>query len=1288
MKNILIGVILSVTLSGFAQQKHFDITWEGSKLVGTASKSYHVPFFSGNTYNFADGEVKFFSQWKETTPIDKQTFALKNIKSEPITAKELYGFREADIPTEIVPEFTCTYARGELYASVRLNPIFKDNGSLKRIRSFDLTYKYNYTLNKSLAITSATSSVLENGIWYKFFVEKSGVYKINKNFLTSLGVNPATIDPRKIKLYGQGGRMLPLVNQMDYIADIQENAIQVIGEEDGIFNNNDYILFYAVGVDEWNEESQTHKNLFVDNASYFITFEGTDGKRIANAVEPPGDANVTLSTFDDYQFHEEDEENIAEIGRRWFGEIFDIETEKTFAFTIPNIDTSSPVTIGVKPATVSASATTMQVSVENQQIITFNFPAILDNVSIKATQDVFSINGSALKRGLKFGNVMVSSEDIIVSLNYNKNGNPSSTAYLDYITVQAKRFLTGYGKQFAFTYTNAAVEAGIVAYNIANASAILQVWDITDSYNITAYPNTLQASTFSVKAILGTQRKYMALDENDFYTPTIINNNKNAVPQNLKETLFTTNGAFADIDYIIITPQSLQQQAQRLADFHQTNSNLNTKVVTLDAIYNEFNAGNEDIAAIRNFIRYAYENASAPAKRIQYICLFGDASIDYKNRIPNNTNIAPVFHSYESFNLAFGVASDDFYTMMDVGEGSLITNDLMDIAVGRILANTPQQASEMVDKIIAYHSPEAQGSWRNNFMLISDDVDASWEGIIQERLDVLGNELNTNKPFININKVHTDSYKQEVSAGGERYPQANAEILNSIELGTLIVNYFGHGNEDGLAGERIYSKSEAQNLKNKNKYPLFIAVTCEFTRFDNPSHNTVGELTYWNKEGGAIGLITTTRQIFVGNGITYNNVISEYLFSYGSDQYTSIAEALRRAKIDPAFGGGVQQRVVFYIGDPALKLAIPKPKINLTEVNDVPIAAGVETLEALSLVRMEGNITDEFDNVLSNYNGTVSVSIYDKPIQRQTLANDGTKNGGILIKLNFTTSGEVIFRGKASVNQGQFNFEFVVPKDIAIPVGSGRVGFYAQRENTTEDQTGQSTDIMVGGINETAPEDNISPNVQLYMNNENFVSGGITNASPLLLAALNDQNGINTASGIGHDIIAFLDGDETNPIVLNDYYEAEVNDYTRGKVAYPLRDLEPGLHTLTLRAWDVYNNSSIAEIQFLVLDDRELKLERVLNYPNPFTSYTEFWFHHNKPFEPLDVQVQVFTVSGKLVWTTNQTLTTDGFSRDIIWDGRDNFGDRIGKGIYVYKITVKSTLTHKQTSKFEKLVIL
>ena len=291
--------------------------------------------------------------------------------------------------------------------------------------------------------------------------------------------------------------------------------------------------------------------------------------------------------------------------------------------------------------------------------------------------------------------------------------------------------------------------------------------------------------------------------------------------------------------------------------------------------------------------------------------------------------------------------------------------------------------------------------------------------------------------------------------------------------------------------------------------------------------------------------------------------------------------------------------------------------------------------------------------------------------------------------ISFTNLGETIFRGNASVINGKFEFGFVVPRDIRIPVGNGRISFYSKRNQILLDKTGYNTDIKIGGINTTAVVDVTGPKVKLYMNDETFVNGGITNESPFFLAILEDEHGINTASGIGHDLIGILDGDETKPYIMNDYYQTELNDYTKGRVYFPFRNLAVGLHTITFKAWDVYNNPITAEIQFVVVGNDSITLDHVLNYPNPFVSYTEFWFSHNKPFEPLEVQVQVMTITGKIVWTKNQTITTDGFlSREITWDGKDDFGDRIGKGVYVYKLTVKSTLSNKKAEKIEKLVIL
>ena len=552
--------------------------------------------------------------------------------------------------------------------------------------------------------------------------------------------------------------------------------------------------------------------------------------------------------------------------------------------------------------------------------------------------------------------------------------------------------------------------------------------------------------------------------------------------------------------------------------------------------------------------------------------------------------------------------------------------------------------------------------------------------------------ISENKPFFNSKKILSDAFNQETSSGGQRYPDVKDEIINGIKQGALVVNYFGHGGEDGLARERIFDKIDAAEIINKNKLNCFVSVTCEFTKFDNPNRQTAGEFLYWNRNGGSVALITTTRQIFVSVGVNFNLTLENYLFSLNSDSYTSMAEALRLTKIDPSISNSDQRRLVFFIGDPAMKLAIPEPEIMITHLNDIPIGEFDSNIRGLDLVNVKGQIYDNNNQLINDYQGELTVTVFDKEIDRSTLGNDGTTdNSGNPIILDFKTLGETLFRGKSSVNDGQFEFDFVVPKDVGMEIDFGKFSFYSKGNTDFTDKNGYNISVLIGGINENAAEDNDGPEIDLYMNDESFISGGITNENPNLIVKLFDENGINTSSGVGHDIVATIDSDESNSYILNEYYTANIDDFQNGTVNFPLNDINPGVHTLKLKAWDVYNNSSESEIEFIVFDeDQELVIENVLNYPNPFINYTEFWFNHNSS-TPLDVIIQVFTISGRLVKTIKGSTDTSGnnsFSRDFIWDGRDDFGDRVAKGVYIYKLSVRSESLNKSVSKTEKLVIL
>jgi hypothetical protein len=1290
MKKVLIYSMcfFASVLYGQSTQK-ITVNWLEDLKYNLGEEIFVFPQFDAEYYDldFSAKKIAYKKSFKTSFSIDDLSLRVFNIVYQTVSNEDLHDLDLSKIPQSINVSIESALARYDYYGLLSFSPIVNDNGILKKIISFE--FSFNATAANAVSsnrnVQSILNSVLSNGLWSRFYVEKSGVYKLSKSFLQSLGVN-VNVNPQNIRIYGNGGRMLPLLNSTNYPIDLEENAIQFIGEADGVFNDSDYILFYAEGVDTWNAESLTSVNLFADKSYYYVT-TGGQGKRIQLATVPAGTPDFVFTKYDDVLVYEKDLVNAGKVGRRWFGEQFNITDNQTFDFSIPNLDLSTPITTKINFASKSFGNTSFDIKANNQVIGNVVFPAIPASSGLEGFENVLNTSFTS------------STTNVAINLGYNNGGVPSSNGYLDFIQLKTKRNLVGFGEQFSFFNDSEAVNIGIGEYSIANATQITEVWDVTDRFNVSNYVNTSGAN-FDFKVNLGATKKYIAVNLSNVYTP-LKETSSTVQNQNLKGTIFqNSQGAFQDIDYLIITPENLISQANRLATFHRNNSGMTVKVVSVESIYQEFSSGKQDIAAIRNFIRYVYQNASLPSNKVKYVNLFGDASYDYKNRVFGNSNIVPVFHGFNpfasetnnssNFSLYSSFMSDDFYGLMDDSEGPMLSGiDGIDIAVGRMLVSSSQQADEMVDKVVDYYDEKSYGRWRNNYVIYSDDADNQTDATLQFGLDALANTLVAQKPFVNLKKIHTDAYVQQIAAGGERYPEAKTDFLDAMELGALVFNYFGHGNEESLARERLFEKIDAQNLTNKYRYPLFITITCEFTRFDDPGRFTGGEYMYWNANGGAISLIATTRQIGITTGYNMNNIFSEEVYAFGSTNYPTIAEALRLTKLRT---GTDNRRVVFYIGDPALKLAIPKPKVVLTKVNDVAVNLPTDVFQALSLMKIEGEVVDEFDALIPNYNGDLAVQIFDKNIGRSTLGNNGTRNGsGQLIIMNFTTLGETVFRGNASVVNGKFAFNFVVPQDIRIPLGNGKISFYAKNTNPNlEDQTGYNTDIQIGGVNTSAPLDNTPPTVRLYMNDEGFVSGGITNCSPYLLALLDDENGINTASGIGHDIVAILDGDESNPYVLNDYYETENDDYTKGKVRFLFRDLEAGMHTILFKAWDVYNNLITQEIQFnAVCSSNGLQIERVLNYPNPFVSYTEFWFTHNMPFEALDVQVQILTITGKIVKTINQQVVTDGFlCREINWDGKDDFGDKIGKGVYIYKLKVRSSTTGKSAEKFEKLVIL
>jgi hypothetical protein len=1117
----------------------------------------------------------------------------------------------------------------------------------------------------SLGIHSqVVNSVLSEGNWFKFSVDTTGVFKIDKSLLQEIGIATNNLNPKKIHIYGNGGELLPESNGDFRYDDLQENAIFVEGEEDNSFDANDYILFYAKGPHSWsvNTTSQevTHKqNIYSDKAYYFITVNNEDGKRIQNAVAVSGTPVTEITTFNDYIFYEKETSNLFAVGQRWLGEEFSLENQQTFEIPFPNAVQNESLKIKVRAVGVSGLTSSMKVNVNSQELFSLNFLAIGPDDNILASDKI----GSEI-----FSNP---SSTVSVLLDYDNGGNPSARAYLDFIEISGKKQLISNGLQFSFRNFSAANTSGIVEYQLQNSQNIYQIWEVTDHTNVTMITNESSSSTnFSFKAVGGDLKEYIVVSDNDYYTPETVANSS-IVNQNLH--------ALKDINYLLITTSEFLDQAQRIANYHIENSELTAKVVLLDEIYNEFSSGSRDITGIRDFIRHIYNTNSSDSTKLKFVCFFGDASYDYKDRIASNNNVVPVYLASESFNLASSYVTDDFFAMLEENEGTMFSSHTMDVATGRIPVSTQQQASEVVDKILRDYNLDSYGDWRNTITLVADDIDDDGDGSIQSGVEIIADDIKENKPVFNVNKIYADSYVQQNSSGGERYPSVKSVITSAIESGTLVFDYFGHGGENGFAQERFLDVPQIKGFVNENTLPLFITVTCSFSRFDNPQRTSAGEFTFWNTRGGAASMITTTREVFISVGQDFNKKLIATLLQFDNEELT-ISESLVKTKNNFS---DRQKFFIYYFGDPVKKLAIPKPNVKITKMNGIDITQSLDTLKALSKVRFEGVVTDNLDNTLSDFNGNLSTTVFDKPIDKVTLDNDGF---GIIN--TFDSQESKLFRGLASVENGNFNFEFIVPRDVRVAYGNGKLSFYVS--NNELDKAGFNNDIIVGGINENAPEDTLGPEIQLFMNDESFLDGANTNASPNLIAKLSDLSGINTSlTAVDHDIVGILDGDESNPIIMNDFYQTELDDFTRGKVIYRLRDLSVGPHTLKLKAWDTYNNSSEAILNFVVVSDTNITLDNVLNYPNPFVNYTEFWFNHNKPNEPLEVQVQIFTVSGKLIKTINQQVQTTGsLVRNIVWNGLDDFGNKLGKGVYIYKLKVTSTISNISSEKYEKLVIL
>lgn len=1113
-----------------------------------------------------------------------------------------------------------------------------------------------------------TNSVLASGNWYKLSVKNAGVYRVNVAFLQTLGVNTTNLSSTAIRLYGNGGQMLPEANSIGRADDLTENAILMVDGGDGIFSGNDYFLFFAAGPHAWIKDSlnktfQHQKNLYSNESFYFITVGGV-GLRVQNK-NSTASPNQLATTFRDRYFYELDTINFLKSGKEWYGEEFSNTPGKTvtrnFSVSFPNLVTGTPVQIVSNVAARSNGvSSSFTVRANNTVAVQHNVPSVgtgtYDPVAFPhETASTFTSAQSA----------------ITIQYTY-QPGSLNSQGWLNWFKLFPQRQLSMNGiDQLLFRDWETVGGGNITEFRLQSASANTIVWEVTDPLNPVNISGALTGSEFRFVNSTERLREYVAFNNQNFLLPQSLGkiNNQDLHNSSVK-------------DYLIVTHPSLLSEAQRLGAWHQQNQNLRTLVVTTDQVYNEFSSGTADPSAIRDFVKIYYDKAgNDTTKRPRYLLLFGDASYDYQNRVSSNTNLVPCYESNASLDPLSTYTSDDFFGLLDDADNinQTFPVSLIDIGIGRIPAMNPQEAKYVVDKVIRYHAKESFGPWRNEVSLVADDED---NNIHLDDAELHAQVIQQNKTF-NLSKIYLDAYRQQSGSGGSRYPDANQAINNKIFSGTLIWNYSGHGGFRRLAEEVILDQDMVNNWNNPDRLPLFITATCDFAPYDNPAVNSIGENILIREKTGAIALMTTTRVVFAfSNRIINNNYFQMALATDANGIFPTLGEAMKKAKNYTYlnFGDVINNRKFTLLGDPAVRLGFPTLEVKTTSINNQSPSA--DTLKALDRYTIKGEVTDASGNRLTGFNGNVYPVIFDKVQQVKTLGNDATS-----AVTTFNQQSNIIFKGKAKVINGQFSYTFVVPKDINYQFGNGKISYYA--EDGTKDGNGAETSIIVGGAGTNPISDQTGPTIKGWLNDKKFVNGGIANQTPVLLLNLFDSSGINTVgTGIGHDLIATLDNDNSRFFILNDYYEAEADSYQAGSVKFQLPALTEGLHTLTIKAWDVQNNSSEYRLEFKVVKEEDFKIERVYNYPNPFSSKTTFMFEHNRPGDNLHVMIRVFSVSGKLVKSIIRTINTEGNrSFDIEWDGRDDYGQKIGRGVYIYQIDVKDSNGKKQSA-LQKLVLL
>ena len=1148
-----------------------------------------------------------------------------------------WNLRPDDIPSWPVMETSVGVSHGSATFDAGFLPIIKRDGGYYAILSYKSVVSSKpapskASLNKPLPAERYThNSALSSGKWIKIKIAESGIYKLTNSSLRAMGFS----DPSKVRLFGYGGAVLPETDIQDLTDDLPEQPL---------WRGDGYMLFYGQGPVSWKKTAQGYEhevNTYSDWGYYFLT-DRTDSISTSFAVldadTVPG---LLIDTYPDYTVYDPDEFSWYRSGRRMF-ERYDYANgnSKSYKFDLEGLASDS---VGVRVAFSSSSAKTTKVTVN----VNGTDAAVLN---IGTSEIAAVAEKSFVSRG-QFA------EHNTIRLVHDRASGESG--HLDYIRINYLRKLALYGSSTVFRVDS---QADGASFSISGSNADVQVWKLSADGTGCIVPSVYaDGVTTTLAASYGADDILVAVNvKGSFPEPVKVGEVRN---QNLH--------GLGPVDMVIVVPASdrLTAAAERLAAAHRAIDSLSVAVVRADMIYNEFSSGTPDATAIRRFMKMLYDRSDETSTP-KYLMLMGNGAWDNRMHVSDWAGQDPddyllCYESYESLSHTASYVMEDYFGLLDDSEGKSLLTEKVDLGVGRLPVINASQAREKVDRIIEYMSGTYAGAWCNRILVLGDDGD---DNIHMNDADKVAGIYSSVNPAIDVRKVYWDAYQMEVTASYNGYPSIRKLLMEQLEEGALIVNYSGHGSTEVLSHELVMSKADMGRLKSKH-LPFWITASCDIAPFDSPQES-MGMNLICNTEGGAIGMLATTRTVFASLNGTINRSFSKYVVARSaSGRMNTLGDALRLAKNELVTSGTgendrTENKIHFVLlGDPALRLAVAELKAVVDGFNDSDDQPA-DTAKAGSVITVKGHIECNGERV-TDYRGLLTSTVYDS--ERVITCRNNLKTAEV--PFTFSYRDRVLYSGTDSVKNGEFSFTFPVPMDINYSNQSGQIILFAAG-NDGRNANGEYANFKVGGTADGLANDSIGPVIRLYLNTPTFQYGASVNATPMLVADLFDNSGLNTSgNGLGHDILLIIDNNPNWTWVLNGDFEQTAGDFTSGRVKFTIPELPEGKHELMLRAWDVMNNSTTVYLGFKVVNDLKPKFSIDVT-DSPARERTAFVITHDRPGQNASFTIQVMSSDGTLQWMTTQRDDSGSGVTVIDWNLHSSAGHRLRAGLYIVRASV------------------